>query len=77
MLFIFLSLYRPHRRFQGEVFWLYVLLYSVIRFVLEFFRGDPRGFIIPPYLSLSQGLGILLLLGSLAMLLRLGRKKAQ
>jgi phosphatidylglycerol:prolipoprotein diacylglycerol transferase len=77
LLFIFLSLYRPHRRFEGEIFWLYVLVYSVIRFVLEFFRGDPRGFIIPPYLSLSQGLGIFLVLGSLAMLLRLGRKKTQ
>jgi phosphatidylglycerol---prolipoprotein diacylglyceryl transferase len=77
MLFIFLSLYRPHRRFEGETFWLYVLLYSVIRFVLEFFRGDPRGYIISPYLSLSQGLGIFLVLGSLAMLLRLGRKKTR
>jgi len=75
LLFLLLSFYRRFRRFEGELFWLYVLLYSAVRFGLEFFRGDARGFIIPFYLSVSQGISIPLVVVSLAMLLRLGKKK--
>jgi phosphatidylglycerol---prolipoprotein diacylglyceryl transferase len=77
LLFLFLFLYRPYRRFEGQIFWLYALLYSVIRFGLEFFRGDERGFLIPSYLSVSQGLSILLAVGSLVMLSRLGKRKTR
>jgi len=71
LLFLFLYFYRPHRKFDGQVFWLYVLLYSLIRFALEFLRGDARGFILPPYLSTSQGFSILLVAASVIMLQRL------
>jgi len=74
LLFLFLSFYWPHRRYDGQVFWLYALLYSFIRFFLEFLRGDSRGFIIPSLLSTSQGLSILLAGASLIMLLRLRRR---
>jgi phosphatidylglycerol:prolipoprotein diacylglycerol transferase len=33
------AIYR-HRRFDGEVWWLYVLCYAVLRFIVEFYRGD-------------------------------------
>jgi phosphatidylglycerol:prolipoprotein diacylglycerol transferase len=32
---------RPHSK--GEIFWLYVLLYGILRFAVEFLRGDDRG----------------------------------
>lgn len=41
---------------DGMVFWTYVLLYGATRFVLEFYRNDPRGQIGP--LSTSQFLGL-------------------
>src|SRR6202171_993017 len=31
------------RRFAGRTFWLYMLLYAVSRFIIEFYRGDERG----------------------------------
>src|ERR1700730_6193639 len=31
------------RRFAGRTFWLYMLLYALSRFIVEIFRGDPRG----------------------------------
>ena len=39
---IFLALTRFYRRkrFDGQVWWWYVLSYGVLRFVVEFFRGD-------------------------------------
>jgi phosphatidylglycerol---prolipoprotein diacylglyceryl transferase len=41
-LFIFagLSAFFRYRRFDGQVFWLYVMSYGVLRFIVEFFRGD-------------------------------------
>jgi phosphatidylglycerol:prolipoprotein diacylglycerol transferase len=44
--FLFLiTLYRK-RKFKGQVLAMYILNYSVIRFVVEYFRGDPdRGYI--------------------------------
>jgi phosphatidylglycerol:prolipoprotein diacylglycerol transferase len=40
----FLMWLRKGKTFQGEVMLAYVLYYAVARFVLEFFRGDPRGY---------------------------------
>jgi phosphatidylglycerol:prolipoprotein diacylglycerol transferase len=34
---------RKGKPFAGRTFWLYMLLYAVSRFSIEFFRGDPRG----------------------------------
>jgi phosphatidylglycerol:prolipoprotein diacylglycerol transferase len=31
------------RPFPGRTFWLYMLLYAISRFIIEFYRGDPRG----------------------------------
>jgi phosphatidylglycerol:prolipoprotein diacylglycerol transferase len=39
-IYIVLSLYLPRKRFDGEVFWLYFLLYGIVRFVIEFMRAD-------------------------------------
>jgi phosphatidylglycerol:prolipoprotein diacylglycerol transferase len=33
------ALYR-HKRFDGQIWWLYVIGYGVLRFIVEFFRGD-------------------------------------
>ena len=35
-----LSIYYRRKRFDGQVWWLYVLSYGVLRFIVEFFRGD-------------------------------------
>lgn len=59
---IFLILQWAYRRktFDGEVFWLYVLLYAITRGILETWRGDlVRGFVIPGILSTSQFIGLL------------------
>ena len=39
-LFFGLSAFAKHKRFDGQVWWLYVLFYGALRFVIEFFRGD-------------------------------------
>ena len=72
ILFFILKRRQKTKRFEGEVFWLYVLLYSLLRFVLEIFRGDPRGSIL--FLSTSQFIGIIVAAISLVVLSRLKHK---
>jgi phosphatidylglycerol---prolipoprotein diacylglyceryl transferase len=44
------------RKFIGQQLCLYLLMYSVLRFIVEFFRGDPRGSV--GILSTSQVISI-------------------
>ena len=74
---LLVTLYR-HRKFDGQIFWLYPALYSILRFVVEFFRGDAaRGVWFGGVLSTSQIIAILMFLASLGMLWRLGRRAQQ
>jgi phosphatidylglycerol:prolipoprotein diacylglycerol transferase len=40
LIFIVLKIWQKNRRFKGEIFLGYGILYSVKRFIVEFFRGD-------------------------------------
>lgn len=49
------------RRFSGQIFAAYLMLYSVARFLNEFFRNDPRGgFLFDGALSVPQAFSIAL-----------------
>lgn len=63
---------RRGRTFAGRTFWLYMVLYAVSRFVIEFYRGDERGMVLG--LSTSQFVSVLVVPVSLIMLLRLRPK---
>lgn len=52
---------RNRKRFDGQVLLTYGMLYSIGRFIIEFFRGDERGFAIPDMLSTSQFIGLFVL----------------
>jgi phosphatidylglycerol:prolipoprotein diacylglycerol transferase len=43
IVFVFLLWLHKHKRFNGQVILVYALLYSAIRFAIEFVRDDPRG----------------------------------
>ena len=61
VMFLLLKL-KTKRRFYGQLFLAYLILYAVGRFILEFFRGDAgRGFIMEPYLSNSQFIALCVL----------------
>lgn len=69
LLFAFLWWFRKRKRFDGQVFWVYLLLYGVTRSLLEIFRGDPRGLFWGGLLSISQIIGLSLAAISVAMLI--------
>jgi phosphatidylglycerol:prolipoprotein diacylglycerol transferase len=68
ILFFFLSWVEKRKTYDGQIFWLFLLLYAMTRFLIEIFRGDPRGFLFAELLSTSQAIGILLAIFSLFML---------
>src|SRR5216117_149735 len=62
---------RRGRPFAGRTFWLYILLYAISRFIIEFFRGDERGMVF--MFSTSQFISLLLAPLALVMLVYLSR----
>jgi len=72
ILVLLLATERRGRPFAGRTFWLYMLLYAVTRFVIEIYRGDPRGELLG--MSTSQFFSVLLLPTSIAMLYWLSRR---
>lgn len=75
--FLILITFRKRQTFDGQLFWLYVMNYAVVRSVVELFRGDEvRGFILPG-ISISQGISLLLFASAAFMLLKLKKKSRQ
>src|SRR5215831_4867025 len=58
ILIVLLGTERKGKPFAGRTFWLYMLLYAVSRFIIEFFRGDERGAV--GVLSTSQFISVIL-----------------
>lgn len=66
---------RHRLRSPGRLFAIYLAAYAVVRFCLEYWRGDPeRGALIPGVLSTSQGVAIAAFAGAIAIWLT--RKRA-
>jgi phosphatidylglycerol:prolipoprotein diacylglycerol transferase len=65
---------RRGRPFPGRTFWCYIFLYAVSRYVIEIYRGDPRGTAFGIW-STSQFISLLLVPLSLGMLLWLSRTR--
>jgi len=66
---------RRGRPFAGRTFWAYMLLYAISRFVVEIYRGDPRGEIFG--ISTSQFISLVLGPLSLVMLAWLSRSSPE
>jgi phosphatidylglycerol:prolipoprotein diacylglycerol transferase len=73
ILVFLLAFERKGRVFPGRTFWSYMLLYGVSRFVIEFYRGDPRGTVFD-VLSTSQFVSVILVPLAVVMLVLLSRR---
>ena len=71
ILVLLLATEKRWRPFAGRTFWAYMLLYAISRYVIEFYRGDPRGMVLG--MSTSQFISLILAPLSLAMLAWLRR----
>lgn len=72
ILVFLLATERKGRYFAGRTFWSYMFLYAVSRFVIEIYRGDPRGMVLG--WSTSQFISVVLAPLSILMLVWLSRQ---
>jgi phosphatidylglycerol---prolipoprotein diacylglyceryl transferase len=71
ILMLLLATERKGRPYPGRTFWLYMLLYAISRFIIEFYRDDPRGAV--GMFSTSQFISIVLAPLAIVMLVYLSR----
>ena len=71
ILALLLATERRGRPFVGRTFWAYMFLYALSRFVVEIYRGDPRGEMFG--FSTSQVISLVLAPLSLVMLVWLAK----
>ena len=69
IVFVFLLWLHKKKKFSGQVILTYVVIYAIVRFLIEFVRDDPRGDILGlttlTGLSTSQLIGIMVGIGAL------------
>ena len=71
---VFLIMFKRYKRFEGQLFMMYLMLYAVGRGVIEIFRGDlRRGFLIEDVLSHSQFISFFIIAFALGMYRRLSK----
>lgn len=73
---IFLFLFKLHKKkkFDGQIILLYVILYGTLRFLLEFIRGDQRGWVIENVLSTSQFIALILVPAAIYLYIKRSKK---
>ncbi len=73
IIFFTLLWLQKRKKFDGMVFLIYIILYSLFRSIIEFFRGDYRGDFIFDFISMSQGIGFMVSLIAFVILIKLSR----
>jgi len=59
---LILLMFKRHKRFEGQLFFIYIILYAIGRGIIEIFRGDEaRGYIIDGVLSHSQFISLVVI----------------
>src|SRR5437764_8415154 len=71
ILIFLLATEKTGRKFSGRTFWLYMLLYAISRYIIEYYRDDPRGTVGP--FSTSQFISLILAPLAVVMLVYLRR----
>ncbi len=75
LILVTLLFIKTRKKFHGQLFLSYLILYALGRSIIEVFRGDvSRGYVIEGYVSHSQFISFLVLLGSVYFYSRLRKK---
>ena len=73
---IFLLILSRRKRFDGQIFLLYLILYSVGRMIIEMFRGDiSRGYVVKDLVTNSQLISVMVIIVAVYFYIRLRKKK--
>lgn len=72
---ILLFIYKYRKKLNGTITLSYLVLYSIGRSIIEFYRADFRGTFFEPYLSTSQAISILIVIISSIILIYRNKAK--
>ncbi|NQZ75506.1 MAG: prolipoprotein diacylglyceryl transferase [Ekhidna sp.] len=73
---VILLMFRRHKRFEGQLFFIYIILYALGRGVIEIFRGDDaRGYIVDDVLSHSQFISLVVIAVTIWAYFRFSKKQ--
>ena len=72
--FLLLWAWSSRKTFDGQLALLWIFFYSFFRLIIEYFRGDPRGYLILETFAVSQVIAAVLVIVSLIMLVALKNK---
>jgi phosphatidylglycerol:prolipoprotein diacylglycerol transferase len=72
--FLLLWAWSSRKRFDGQLALLWVFCYSFSRLIIEYFRGDPRGYLVLGTFAVSQVIAAVLVIASFIMLAVLKNK---
>jgi phosphatidylglycerol---prolipoprotein diacylglyceryl transferase len=72
VIFVTLLLLFRRRQFHGQIMLAYAILYAAARFIIEYWRDDPRGGI--AFFSTSQIIALVLFIGALILYFRRSRQ---
>ncbi|MCA9772564.1 MAG: prolipoprotein diacylglyceryl transferase [Myxococcales bacterium] len=67
-IFLIIMGMRKHKRFEGQPFYLTIVLYSILRSFIEIFRADPRGFVHVFGMPVSESQLVSAIIGPLALI---------
>ena len=73
-LFFLLWFFYRRKSFNGQMILIYAVAYALIRFLIEFLRGDERGWVMDGYLSTSQFVALAIIPVAVGFYLYLGKK---
>jgi phosphatidylglycerol---prolipoprotein diacylglyceryl transferase len=76
LLFLFLTRQLSRKHFSGQILLEFLGIYSVLKFFIEFFRDDDRGFVLYGLLSTSQLISIVTIAGCAAAYFLVARRSS-
>jgi phosphatidylglycerol:prolipoprotein diacylglycerol transferase len=74
LIFSFLLFMRGRTKFNGQVFWLYLMLSGITRCIIEIIPGQGRESAIGGFLSLANAASVVAVLTAMSMLVILGKR---
>ncbi|MCK5255234.1 MAG: prolipoprotein diacylglyceryl transferase, partial [Deltaproteobacteria bacterium] len=75
LVFFILISFRRYKKGEGQLTWIYILLYAIGRLIIENLRGDERGLLILNFITLTQAIALLFIPIALFMVFYSGRKR--
>ncbi len=76
-MFLLLTLIKPHKRFHGQLFLIWLACYPIARSIIEMYRGDKERGVWAFGLSTSQYLSILVAAFAIWLFIYLRRKRLE